>query len=240
MPEWKHFEIPRNLIGETIASGNDYIQTYRKEILLPKGREYEGYCFQHPAKLVSEGSNGLVKITYNDDFVFKLVKKDREPGKKYKRYSLTVPEILAIYEPAISKKKAQLEKAEQRRRAQIGSVEVLACADPHNCYWAIVLCVGKKWFWPNGREFCFPDDVVSRHVVAENVVRGSFEEAHEKLMELCEEYRIVLDVKHTAEKSAGRKQFGKKTDIYNAIIAEMDKWEEELYKKISEIKFDHL
>ena len=70
-----NFETPTKLVGETTESGNEYVKTYRTEILLPKGSRYEGYSFQHPAKIVSDRENGLTEVTYNDSFVFLLVKK---------------------------------------------------------------------------------------------------------------------------------------------------------------------
>lgn len=230
MAEWVHFEIPVKLVGETTASGNDYVQTYRTEILLPKGSQYEGYCFQHPAKLVSTGEN-LAKVTYNDDFVFRLVKKDREPGKKYKRYSLTVSEILTIYAPVTQKVKEQLERAEKRRQAEVGQVEALSCAELRESYWAVVLRVGKKLYWPNGEAFSFSQDVCNRRVIATDVTRGSFETARDKLRSLCEEYRIVLDVKHAAEKNSGT---GNRA-VYEAVMTEVEMWEKEFYEKVTAV-----
>ena len=47
-----------------------------KSVLIkcPNNSKYHDLTFWHPTKLVSEYSNGFVKIIYNEDWVFKLFK----------------------------------------------------------------------------------------------------------------------------------------------------------------------
>ena len=234
MAEWLHIEIPAKLVGESIESGNEYIKTYRTEILLPKNSEYSGYCFQHPSKLVSCGRY-TAKLTYNNTFVFNLVKKDREPGKRYKRYTLTAEELIAIYAPEVARLNEKAAKKEEKRLAQIGTVEVLECRGSQEYYWAVVFSYKNDRFWGTGSKFAFTDEIFKSRVIAANIPRGVFESVSDKLSILCEEFHIIQDIRYTLNQGVSPKSSDKTLAIYNSFYSLSDQWEAELYEKVAAI-----
>ena len=221
MSEWIHLEIPAKMVGETIESGNGYIQTYRTEILLPKNSQYAGYCFQHPSKLVSCGHE-FAKLTYNETFSFTLVKKDREPGKRYKRFKLTAAEIVDIYAPEVTALKTKLAKKEEKRLTQIGTVEVCECRGSQISYWAIIFRYNNKLYNLAGKEFSFFGDIHNSKVIATDVPRRVLEAAATSLYELCDNYKIVLDVRHTLNQGVNPKSSDKTVEIYDSLYSVSD------------------
>lgn len=229
MTSWLSFEIPDRLIGDERVSGNEYIKTYRTEILLPPDGEYAGYCFLHPTKLVSFRSP-LASITYNETFSFELIKKEREPGKRYKRYSLTVAELLAIYEPEVLRLKAQIANKEKKRLAQIGDITALECRAHHQYYAKIVFQHGKRMYSGKGAEFRCRDEIRKSKVIATNVSRELFESVCPELDILCEEYRLIQDVRFAINRSVSPRSSDKTVSIFNSFYGLSDQWEEEFYK----------
>lgn len=54
-------------------------------IAMPHNSSFEGYCFWHAKKLMSEGSHSYaISIAYNDDFIFHLKKYGNGKYNKYK------------------------------------------------------------------------------------------------------------------------------------------------------------
>jgi len=233
MSGWINFEIPTKLVGETTESGNEYVKTYRTEILLPKGSRYEGYSFQHPTKLVSDRGNGLTEVTYNDSFMFLLVKKDREPGKKYKRYKLTPSEILAEYETEVDKVKVRLKKKEQKRLAETGRIEVLERGDYYRRVWIVAIRCGEKLFRSSGSRIG-ANDIRSIRVVADDVSRGKFEAAHYRLESITEEFEIVAELMCIAERFS-KKRTGRTASIYQSIDNELNRWLDEFCRQVAEV-----
>ena len=200
MATWLQFELPATLIGEQRESKSTYVTTYQTEVLLPKDSKYADYHFWHPSKLVG-GSSTIAKITYNDSFTFTLIRRDREPGKKYKRYKLSISELLAIYEPETAKVKAKLEKKEQKRLAQIGSIEAVECRSElwGNRTW-FLFHHGKRYYYGSGAFFCDEKNVVQQKVIVEAVPRRVFESAYDDLLKLWEDYRMIQDIRYAVEK----------------------------------------
>lgn len=197
MSEWKSFEIPGSLVGERRESKSAYVTTYQTEILLPKASEYAGYSFWHPSKLVG-GTFSVAKITYTDEFSFVLVKKEREPGKRYKRYKLTASELIQVYAPETARVKAKQEKKEAARLAQIGSVEIVPSeAKARRLF---LFHCGKQYYYGSGTRFGGEKDVTERKVLAGAVPRSVFESAYEELCSLWESYRMILDVREAVGK----------------------------------------
>lgn len=232
MSEWLHLEIPAKTVGETIESGNDYIKTYRTEILLPKDSQYPGYCFQHPSKLVSCGPE-FARLTYNDTFVFNLVKKDREPGKRYKRYTLTAAELIAIYAPEVAQLKARLAKKEEKRLAQIGAVEALECRGYHKYYWLVAFSYGKHRFLGDGQKIGFSDEIYKSRLIANDVSRRDFESDYDQLASLCKEFQIIQDMRYALNKSVEPTSSDMTVTIYDSFYSLSDQWEIEFYQKVA-------
>lgn len=229
MTSWLNFEIPGELVGDERVTGNDYRKTYRTEILLPSKSEYEGYCFLHPSKLISFHWP-LASITYNESFTFELFKKDREPGKRYKRYTLTVPELLAIYEPETAKVKAQLASKERKRLSQVGDVMALECRTNDRDYVKFVFQHDKKLYTGRGSKFPYTDEICKSRVITNGIARRQFEAAAPKLDTLCEEYRLIQDVRRSLNRSVSADAPDKTVAIYNSFYGLSDQWEEELYQ----------
>ena len=234
MSEWLHLEIPECFVGETTSSGNEYITTYRTEILMPQDSEFSGYCFLHPSKLITHAKN-FVRLTYNDCFTFTLVKKDREPGKRYKRYMLSASELIAIWAPETERVKAKLAKKEEKRLAQTGAVEILECRTHLKYYWLIVFRYGKKLFYGNGGAFRSLDEVYKSQVVATAVPRRAFEKVYPILEALCDEYSIVQDIRYAANLSVNTYASDKTVAIYDSFYSMSDQWEADFYEKAASI-----
>lgn len=232
--EWVSFDIPETLLGETHIFKSAYVTTYRTEVLLPKDSQYPGYCFLHPSKLVKGRSGGFAAIMYNSDFTFTLIKKDREPGKKYKRYKLTVPEILAVYAAETQKVKEKQEKKEQKRLAQIGAVVAVDMPDATT----FLFHVGKQYYSGSGGAWGTDRHIEklggTRRVIAENVRRGVFEAASEELKRLRENYRMIREVRDTVLRN---NSFAteKVVAIGDSFVKLCDKWEDEFYEAAAEI-----
>lgn len=226
---WLKFEIPENLVGDERVSGNDFRRTYRTEILLPSQSEYEGYCFLHPSKLISFYLS-LASITYNESFTFELFKKDREPGKRYRRYKLTAPELLAIYEPETTKLKAQLVSKEKKRLAQVGDALALECRAHDRYYTKFVFQHGKKMYTGRGTTFPHADEIYGSRVIASGISREQFESVAPELEALCEEYRVIQEVRHSINRSVSSEATDKTVSIYNSFYSLSDQWEEEFHK----------
>lgn len=235
MSEWKSFEIPAKLVGEKRISQSAYVTTYQTEILLPKKSEYSGYHFWYPSKLVS-GNFSMANIIYNDTFTFTLVKKDREPGKRYKRYKLTAKELAAVYEPEVTKEKAKQKKKEQTRRAQIGTVEVVECCIGKNKYWVeFIFRFGKITYYGNGMKAeQISADIRKQKVIAESIQRGIFEDAYNDLKSLRDEFKMIPKVRFTVEHTENSSNH-----IRNSFIELCNRWEEEFYKKAVAILDEH-
>lgn len=234
MSEWLKLEIPSKLVGEETVSGNEYVKTYRTEILLPKSSDYSGYCFQHPSKLVSCGAD-IAHLTYNNTFTFNLVKKDREPGKRYKRFKLTPAELIAVYSQETEKAKAKLARKTERRLAQIGSVEALECRGVQLSYWAVVFRYGNKSVTTCGNEFAFFGDIHNRRVIASEVSRRTFEAAGVALRQLCENYQLILSVRHSLNREVSSRSSDETVAIYDSFYSLSDQWESEFYEKVANI-----
>lgn len=221
-------------MGETHVSKSAYVTTYRTEVLLPKDSQYSGYCFLHPSKLVKERSGGFAAIMYNADFTFTLIKKDREPGKKYRRYRLTVPEILSVYAAETQKVREKQEKKEQRRLAQVGSVVAVDMPDTVT----FLFHVGKQYYYGSGGTWGTDKHIEKlggkRKVITEGVSRGIFEEASEKLKNLREDYRMVREIRDTVLRN-NRFATEKVIAIGDSFEALCDQWEGEFYKTAAEI-----
>lgn len=235
MSVWTSFDIPDSLLGKERESRSQYITTYQTEVLLPKKSQYAGYCFLHPSKLVTEKADGIAAITYNSDFTFTLIKKDREPGKRYKRYKLTVQEILDIYAPETAKVQAKQKKKETARLAQTGSVEIVYT---HNELWGdktlFLFRCGKVYYYGSGGPFGSQKDVIKRSVVVESVCRAVFEAAYEDLETLAEGFRMLQDVRSTV----GRYPANTTNEICaigDSFEALCDQWEAELLEKAAAI-----
>lgn len=235
MASWVSFDIPSDFLGGTLVSDSGYVKTYRTEVLLPKDSQYSGYCFLHPSKLIVERVGGIASITYNNDFAFTLIKKDREEGKRYKRHKLTATEILAIYEPEMQKVRVKKERLEMTKRAQVGSVEVVEHWVSPPKYKLLILFHYKKKFF-SGSGFCYgtEKDLPKRHVVAEGILRGTFEGVSEELNELAEEYRAVLEVRSAlrCSRSFASEKNAEIVDSFNTLCK---KWDAELAHKAYEI-----
>lgn len=229
MTTWLNFEIPEKLVGDERVFGNDFRKTYRTEILLPSNSEYEGYCFLHPSKLVSFHLP-LASITYNESFTFELFKKDREPGKRYKRYTLTVPELLAIYEPETAKVKARFASKEKKRLSQVGAVLALECRAHDRYYVKFAFQHEKKMYTGRGTKFPYQDEIYQSRVIASDITRKQFEAVAPELETLCEEYRVIQDVRRSINRSVSSDASDKTVSIYNSFYSLSDQWEEEFYK----------
>ncbi|MBQ8245830.1 MAG: hypothetical protein IJZ42_01740 [Lachnospiraceae bacterium] len=226
--EWLQFEIPEKFIGNTQVIGNEYMKTYRTEILLPNNGEYAGYCFLFPEKLISLCGK-FAKLTYNESFTFTLTKRDREPGKRYKRYTLTISELLAIYEPEVLKLRAQLAAKEKRRLAQVGDVIALECRSYNRYYVKFIFQFGKKMFTGKGTKFPYMDEIHQSRIVATNISREQFESTAQKLDALCEEYQVIQDVRRSINYSYSIDSSDKAVAIYNSFYNLSDQWENEFY-----------
>ena len=235
MSEWKSFEIPAKLVGEERISQSAYVTTYQTEILLPKKSEYSGYHFWHPSKLVS-GNFSMAKIIYNDTFTFTLVKKDREPGKRYKRYKLTAKELAAVYELEVTKEKAKQKKKEQTRRAQIGTVEVVESYIGNSGYLVeFIFRFGKKAYYGNGMKAeRISADIRKQKVIVENIQRGIFEDAYNDLKILRDEFKMIPKVRFTVEHTENSPDH-----IRNSFVDLCNQWEEEFYEKAVAILNEH-
>ncbi len=232
MVQWLKLEIPEELLGEERVTGNDYIKTYKTEILLPQDSEYPGYCFLHPSKLIHYNSP-IASIAYNESFTFTLIKKEREPGKKYKRYVLTAPELPAIYEPVVAKTKAKLETKEQKRLAQIGDIMALECRAHDRYYVKFAFQYSKTMYTGRGTKFPYPDEIYERRVVANGISRKQFEAVTPELEALCEEYRIIQDVRRSLNRSVSSHSSDKAVSIYNSFYSLSNQWEDEFFKEAS-------
>lgn len=232
MAEWLRFEIPDSLIGERREQKSRYVTTYQTEILLPKSSEYAGYHFWHPSKLVSELGNGTTAITYNSTFSFTLVKKEREPGKRYKRHVLSVDELLVVYAPEVAKVTASREKKESARRAQEGTVEVVIwpCSYGPDTV-RILFHFGKRYFVRNGNVYGPEKNACKCVVIAEGITQGAFEDADEDLTALQEAYQMIQDMRNTV----GRYQSDKVADIGESFIELCDKLDEELLLRAKDL-----
>ena len=234
MTTWLRMEIPEKYIGEERVEGNDFIKTYKTEILLPPTSEYAGYCFLHPSKLISY-NYPLIAIVYNENFTFELIKKDREPGKRYKRHLLTISELMSIYSPEISKVKTRLERKEQKRLNQIGDVVVLECRSHNKYYFEFAFQCNKKLYTGKGTEFRFRDEIYQSKTIRPTVVRKHFEAAYPALTLLCEDYRVLQDVRFAINSGVSSRSSDKAISIYNSFYGLSDHWEEEFYEKSCEI-----
>lgn len=232
--EWVSFDIPETLLGETHISESAYVTTYRTEVLLPKDSQYPGYCFLHPSKLIKARAGGFAAIMYNSDFTFTLIKKDREPGKKYKRYRLTVPEILAVYAAETQKVKGKQEKKEKRRLAQIGTVVVVDMPDAVT----FLFQIGKQYYYSHGGPWGTDKHIEKlggkRKVIAENIPRGAFEAAYESLKGLREDYWIVHQIRNTILHNPAY-AMGQVLPVGESFEELCDKWEVEFYITAAEI-----
>lgn len=232
--KWVSFDIPETLLGETHISKSAYVTTYRTEVLLPEDSQYPGYCFLHPSKLVRERSGGFAAIMYNPDFTFTLIKKDREPGKKYKRYKLTVPEILSVYASETQKIREKQEKKEKKRLAQLGAVVAVDTPDAVT----FLFHVGKQYFYGHGGPWGTDRHIeklgAKRRVVAENVRREAFEEASERLYKLREEYQLVREIRNALlrNNSAATETVIAIGDSFEALC---DQWESDFYGAATKI-----
>ena len=199
---WKSFDVPASLIGEKRTNASAYVITYQTEVLLPKDGQYAGYCFLHPSKLVSERAGGVASITYNDDFVFELIKKDREQGKRYRRYKLQAPELPALYEDAVRKVLSRREKQEQRRRARVGEVIVVTLHRGKNV--SFLFHAGQRYYYASGETFTCHDEICTQRRIAGGIPRGRFEDCWPRLRALADDYAVVRNVRHQLEQPPKR------------------------------------
>ena len=232
MDEWLHLEIPERLVGETLEFGNDYIKSYRTEILLPEGSEFAGYYFLHPAKLVSCRTN-IATLTYNQSFIFTLIKKEREPGKRYKRYSLSISDLIDIYSPETEKVQANLAKKELIRLAQSGTVLALECRSSDSYYIVFVFHYKKGYYLRNGEKFLFNDEIYKSSIVAESVTRQVFENAYKNLKDLCNDYRIIQELQYVLNRKVDCTSSDKTVSIYDSFYILSEQWKDEFLKNAS-------
>lgn len=231
MAEWLHFEIPDSLVGERKEQKSQYVTTYQTEILLPEKSEYAGYHFWHPSKLVSGLADEISRVTYNPTFTFTLIKKEREPGKRYKRYKLSAEELVAVYRAEMAKVAARKEKKEAARRAQEGAVEVVAwlgssIPDKRR----VLFRYRKKYFTGSGAFFCSEAHVHRHFVIAEAVPRGVFEDICEKLDELARLYQVVDDVRGAIGKSVMAER-----EVADSFEALCDSWDAAFCEKAASV-----
>ena len=197
---WESIDIPRSLIGENLVSGNGYRNVSRTQVFLPPTSQYAGYMFLHPTKLVSlETGRRVGRITYSEKFKFELIKRDREPGRKYKRYRLDVEEFLAIYRPL-----EEAMKARERRRAErqaeketrmLGSVVFYTKSLYRNQHiMEFAFNDGEKFRGVSGDEIREGSGIQVRRVVAENISLNAFRSAAKELSDLQREVRALVNV----------------------------------------------
>lgn len=256
LPYWRSFNVPDSLIGEKHASESTYVTTYQTEVLLPKDSPYEGYCFLHPSKLISEKAGGFTSITFNPDFTFTLIKKDREPGKRYKRYKLTANEIVQVYEEEFkrgeqlrAKVEEKQRKKEEKRRARLGSVDFIEIRSDDGYDLSFLFHHGEKDYTSTGAIFKEERSVLKRQVLVESISQGSFEDVFPKLYDLAHEYGMIEEVRqrlaHPRRRYHHRKlTFGELWDFKetatSAAISDSfkticDTWEAEFIKKAKAI-----
>ena len=91
MPEWKNLYIDRACIRAV---------TDRSVLVsLPRYSEYRGFTFWHPKKLVT-GEYDKAVLRYNDEFVFRLQKREKNKDGQWEtvdQATLSGDEIAAIY-----------------------------------------------------------------------------------------------------------------------------------------------
>lgn len=188
---WKRIEIPAKLVGEEVTHKSGRYEHSRTQIFLPEKSDYPGYMFWHPTKLISRSSDGRSAfLSYSiPGFIFKLEKREREPGRRYKRFQLNVPEFEAIYLPleeAIHLKRKQKQDAQA---AQIGNIVLYRRVSYNNAdIWFDFIPKSNK---AKSRAIATAVDMV---VLAEGVTRSVFTSSLDLLEEMRKPLAMSADV----------------------------------------------
>jgi len=193
---WKTIEIPLSLIGETKVTERLYHEFSTTQVLLPANSGmYAGYGFLHPSKLISKDTKRKrARLTYNDQFTFHLIKHDREPRKRYKRYTLTAEECIAIYQPLADQLALRDQKKADAAARQPG--DILLICDLRKNQYQFVFHVKGKIDGYTGAKGCHYQ---IHQCISQGIPRRAFSENYSQLLDLEEQLRVITCVQDSLE-----------------------------------------
>ena len=162
MNQWIQIEIPYWYIQEEIVKGSGaYAKTYFS-IILPQGEEqYKGYhClinidfFIVRPVMYSKNDSPIAIAKLPIDMLVIAEKKEKEKGKRYKRYKFTVDQFNKLYEAEIVEINKKYDREKNKFYSQTGEIVFVQypeyareCFIGMNYEWGIIR---GKWFYKGG------------------------------------------------------------------------------------------
>lgn len=173
--EWRKIELPSKLIGDEVVSGKGRYEVRSIEVFLPRKGQYAGYMFFYPSKLISlNREENRAELTYGDEFTFKLVKRNRQAGKRYMRYEISVKEFLEIYQPLEEKLHTMDKKREDEEARQKGNVVLCESAGLNGLHFLEVCFQAEKAVFGMHGEIPTDMGYAVRDVIVEGIRRSDY------------------------------------------------------------------